>query len=60
MAILNTKPNIIIHDNEKRTCLLTEIVILGNRNVIKKETEKFLTYKFLTVEIQRMWNLKKL
>jgi hypothetical protein len=37
----------------------TEIVILGSRNVIKKETEKVLTYEFLTVEIQRMWNFKK-
>jgi hypothetical protein len=55
---LNSKPNIIIHDNGKGTYLLTEIVILGNRNVIKKETEKVLTYGFITVETQRMWNLK--
>jgi hypothetical protein len=26
--------------------------------VIKKEAEKFLIYKDLTIEIQRMWNLK--
>ena len=38
--------------------MLTEIVILGNRNVIKKETEKVLTYESLTVETQHMWNLK--
>jgi hypothetical protein len=38
--------------------VLTEIVILGNRNVIKKETEKVLTYEFLTVVTQHMWNLK--
>jgi hypothetical protein len=57
-TILNRKPNIIIHDNEKGTCLLTEIVILGNRNVIRKETKKVLTYEFLTVETKRMWNLK--
>jgi hypothetical protein len=26
--------------------------------VIKKEAEKFLKYKDLTIEIQRMWNVK--
>ena len=26
--------------------------------MIKKEAEKFLNYKDLTIEIQRMWNVK--
>jgi hypothetical protein len=28
------------------------------RNVIEKEAEKILKYKDLTIEIQRMWNVK--
>ena len=32
--------------------------ISGDRNVIKKEAEKILQHKNLTIEIQRMWNVK--
>ena len=57
-TIPNNKPDIIIRDNEKRTCMSIDVVISGDRNVIKKEAEKILKYKDLTVEIQRMWNVK--
>jgi hypothetical protein len=55
-TIPNKKPDIIIRDNEKRTCMLIDVAVLGNRN--KKEAEKTLKYKDLTIEIQRMWNVK--
>ena len=38
--------------------MLIDVAIPGDRNVIKKEAEKILKYKDLTVEIQRMWNVK--
>ena len=38
--------------------MLIEVAISGDRNVIKKEAEKILKYKDLTIEIQRMWNVK--
>jgi len=57
-TIPNNKPYIIIRDNEKRTCMLIDVAISGDRNVIKKEAEKILKYKDLTTEIQRMWNVK--
>jgi len=57
-TVPNNKPDIIIHDNEKGTCMLIDIAISGDRNVIKKETVKILKYKELTIEIQRMWNVK--
>ena len=50
----NNKPDIIIRDNEKGTCMLIDVAISGYRNVIKKEAEKILKYKDLTIEIQRM------
>jgi len=38
--------------------MLIDVVISGDRNVIKKEAEKILKYKDLTIEIQCMWNVK--
>ena len=38
--------------------MLIDAAISGDRNVIKKEAEKILTYKDLAVEIERMWNVK--
>jgi hypothetical protein len=54
-TIPNNKPDIIIRENENRTCILIDVVISGDKNVIKKEAEKILKYKDLTIEIQRMW-----
>jgi len=56
--IPNNKPDIIICDNEKGTCMLIDVAISGERNVIKKEAKKILKYKDLTMEIQLMWNVK--
>jgi len=38
--------------------MLIDVAISGDRNVIEKEADKILKYKDLTVEIQRMWNVK--
>jgi len=35
-----------------------DVVISEDRNVIKKEAEKILKNKDLTIETQRMWNIK--
>jgi hypothetical protein len=40
------------------TCTLIDVGISGDRNIIKKEAEKILKYKDLSIEIQRMWNVK--
>ena len=45
-------------DNEAGTCMLIDVAISGDRNMIKKEAEKILKYKDLTIEIQRMWQVK--
>jgi hypothetical protein len=43
----NNKPDVIIRDSEKRTCMLIDVAISGDRNMIKNEAEKILKYIFL-------------
>jgi hypothetical protein len=38
--------------------MLIDVAISGDTNVIKKEAEKILKYKDLTIEIQHMWKVK--
>jgi len=38
--------------------MLIDVAISADRNVIKKEAEKILKYKDLTIGIQRLWNVK--
>jgi hypothetical protein len=40
-TVPNNKPDIIIRNNEKRTCMLINVAILGARNVIKNKPRKF-------------------
>jgi hypothetical protein len=44
--------DIIICDDEKEMCMLIDVTIPGDKNVIKKEVKKILKYKDLTTKIQ--------
>jgi hypothetical protein len=39
-TISNNKSDVVICDNEKRTCMLIDVAILGDRNVIKKRSRE--------------------
>jgi hypothetical protein len=54
----NNKPDIICGNGEG-TCMFMDVAISGERNVINEEAEKILKYKDLTMEVQRMWNVKR-
>jgi hypothetical protein len=47
-TIHNNKLNITIRDGGKGMCMLIDIAVSGDRNVIKKEAKKILKYKDLT------------
>ena len=40
-TVPNNKPDIIIRDNEKGTCMSIDVAISGDRNVIKKKPRMF-------------------
>ena len=50
-TIPNNKLDIIIHDNKQGTCMLIDVAVPGDRNVIKKGAVKILKYKHLITEI---------
>jgi hypothetical protein len=56
--IPKNKLNIVVPGNVKRMCMLVEVAIWLDRNVIKEETEKILIKKTFRVDIQRMWLIK--
>jgi hypothetical protein len=56
-TIPSNKPDIVIRNYEHGTCMLIDVAIPGDRNVIQKEAEKIFKYKDLTIEIQHMWNV---
>ena len=45
-------------DNNNNKCMLLDAAISGDRNVIKEKAEKIPKYKDLTIESQRIWNVK--
>jgi hypothetical protein len=46
-TILNNESDIMIRDNEKGTCMLINVAIPEDRNVITKKAEKISTYREL-------------
>jgi hypothetical protein len=48
-TIHNNKPDDIIRDNLKETCMSIDVAISRDRNVKKEEAEKVLKYKDLTI-----------
>jgi hypothetical protein len=55
---LANRPDIIVKNKKDKTCLMIGVAIPSDKNVIQKEAEKKLKYKHLSIEIQRMWNMK--
>jgi hypothetical protein len=51
-GVLANRPDIIIKNMKDKICLLINVAISSDRNVVQKESEKKLKYKNLSIEIQ--------
>ena len=40
------------------TCILFDLAVSGDRNVMKKEDKKILKHKDLTIKTENLWNTK--
>jgi hypothetical protein len=54
----NNQPYSIIRYDTRGTGVLIDVVIPGDRNVIKKGADNSLKHKYLIIEILRMCNVK--
>jgi hypothetical protein len=52
------RPYIIIKNKTDKICFLADVAITSDKNVIQKKPEKRLKYKDISIEIQRMLNMK--
>lgn len=57
-TIRANRPDIVFHNREAKTCLLIDVAIPDDHNIMIKEAEKISKYKDLEIEIKRMWNTK--
>jgi len=47
-----SRQDVIINSKKEKTCVLVDVAVPTDRNVVQKETEKKLKYKSLCIEIQ--------
>ena len=55
-TVLATLPDVTVHDDTEKTCLLIDIALPGDSNFNTKESEKLNKYKELEIEVSRMWH----
>jgi hypothetical protein len=56
--VLENRLDIIIKNKKDKVCLLIDVAIQSDRNVIQNGSNNKLKYENLSIEIQRMWNMK--
>ena len=52
------RPDIIVKDRNKGSCLLIDMSIPTDRNISSKEFDKLSKYKDLEIDIRKMWKLR--
>ena len=55
---LPNRPDIILRDKKKKTCLLIDVDIPDDSNFNTEETEKLNNYKDLEIDVSRLWKVR--
>ena len=58
--LIHNKPDIIIIDKSNKTVQIIDIAIPSDYNVVAKRNEKIIKCIDLSIEIKRMWGMKKM
>ena len=58
-VIKEHRPDIVIVDKVKRETLIVDVAVPGDARVGTKELEKMVKYRDLSIEVQRLWEQKK-
>lgn len=57
-TISANRPDIIVKNKLTRTCTIIDVAVPMDDHVDRKEAEKMLKYRDLSIEVARMWNMK--
>ena len=57
-TIMANKPDVVVLSHRDKKCLLIEVSIPEDRNVLMKEIEKIHKYRDSKIEVSRMWRVK--
>jgi hypothetical protein len=57
-TIITHQPDIVLHDEKEKTCLLIDMSIPDDSKVNTQETEKLSKYKDLENEVSSMWKVR--
>ncbi|KAL1256585.1 hypothetical protein QQF64_012130 [Cirrhinus molitorella] len=58
LTISANRPDIIVHNKKDKMCLVIDVAIPVDHNVVEKENDKLIKYKSLGIDISRSWNMR--
>ncbi len=58
-AIRERRPDLVVVNKKMKEAWLIDVAVPGDARVANKEVEKQVKYRDLAIEVQRLWELKK-
>jgi len=57
-TILAKHTGTVVHDKKEKTCLVIDVAIADDTNFNTKESEKLSEYKYLEIQVNKMWKVR--